>query len=179
MSVAITAQVASIESFAASSQATAPAQAGTQAGQGTGATPEQGLVDFFVKARLDADGQVAQATNSAASSGEMVGKLREFIDRAHQSDVKNHATRLKQKEAAARAETDLATLDTFSVGQSGPVGKFAPLNQYASVQPSVGLHPGPASEPLGRGPGLASQGRLSAMADKMTNDLMESAIHNM
>jgi hypothetical protein len=181
MSVAITAQVP-VESFAASS----PATASPQAGQGTGPTSEQGLVDFFVKARLDAgNGQTAQAANSAASSGDMMGKLREFIEKAHQVDAKNQATRVKQKAAAAQAKTDLATLDTFgsvgqfgSLGQSGSVGQFS-LNRYATIQPAVGLHPGPASESLGRGPGLANPGRLSAMADKMTNELHESAIHHM
>ena len=79
MSVAITAQVP-VESFATPS----PATASPQAGQGTGATTEQGLVDFFAKARLDAgNGQTAEATNSVASSGDMLGKLREFIDKAH------------------------------------------------------------------------------------------------
>jgi hypothetical protein len=187
MSVAITAQVP-IESFATPS----PASASPQAGQGTGATTEQGLVDFFAKARLDA-GQTADAINSVASSGAMLGKLREFIDKAHQVDAKNHATRVKQKAAAAQANIDLATMDTLgslsqfrslgqsgSLAQSGLVGQFTSLNRFASV----GRHPGPASASLGPGPGLegpdvASPGRLSAMADKMTNDLMDSAIYNM
>jgi len=182
MSVAITAQVP-VESFATPS----PATASPQAGQGTGATTEQGLVDFFAKARLDAgNGRAAEATNSVASSGDMLGKLREFIDKAHQVDAKNQATRVKQRAAAAQAKTDLATLDTLGslgqfnpLGQSGSVG-FTSLNRFASV----GRHPGPASAPLGPGPGLASPGvaspgRLSAMADKMTNDLMDSAIHHM
>ena len=179
MSVAITAQVP----VAASS----PETASPQAAQGTGATSEQGLVDFFAKARLDAgNGQTAEATNSVASSGDMLGKLREFIDKAHQVDAKNQATRVKQRAAAAQAKTDLATLDTLGslgqfnpLGQSGSVG-FTSLNRFASV----GRHPGPASASLGPGPGLASPGvaspgRLSAMADKMTNDLMDSAIHHM
>ena len=52
----------------------------------TGTTSEQGLVDFFAKARVDAgNGQVAEATNSVASSGEMLGKLREFVEMAHQT----------------------------------------------------------------------------------------------
>jgi hypothetical protein len=183
MSVAITAQVP-VESFATPS----PATASPQAGQGTGATTEQGLVDFFAKARLDAgNGQTAEATNSVASSGDMLGKLREFIDKAHQVDAKNQATRVKQRAAAAQAKTDLATLDTLGslgqfnpLGQSGSVGQFTSLNRFASV----GRHPGPASASLGPGPGLASPGvaspgRLSAMADKMTNDLMDSAIYNM
>jgi|SRR5215470_5438424 hypothetical protein len=183
MSVAITAQVP-VESFATPS----PATASPQAGQGTGATTEQGLVDFFAKARLDAgNGQTAEATNSVASSGDMLGKLREFIDKAHQVDAKNQATRVKQRAAAAQAKTDLATLDTLGslgqfnpLGQSGSVGQFTSLNRFASV----GRHPGPASASLGPGPGLASPGvtspgRLSAMADKMTNDLMDSAIHHM
>ena len=103
MSVAITAQVP-VESFATPS----PATASPQAGQGTGATTEQGLVDFFAKARLDAgNGQTVEAMNSVASSGDMLGKLREFIDKAHQVDAKNQATRDKQRAAAAQAKTDL------------------------------------------------------------------------
>ena len=55
MSVAITAQVP----VAASSPATASPQAAQ--GPGTGATSEQGLVDFFAKARVDAaNGNVAR-----------------------------------------------------------------------------------------------------------------------
>jgi hypothetical protein len=183
MSVAITAQ-APVESFASS------ATASPQADQGTGATTEKGLVDFFAKAHLDA-GLTEGATNSVAQSGAMIGKLREFIDKAQQSDAKNHATRIKQREAAAQANIDLATMDTLGslgslsqfnpLGQSGSLGQLASLNQFAPVG---GLHPGPASAP---GPGLpglgspdvASPGRLSAMADKMTNDLMDSAIYNM
>ena len=122
MSVAITAQVP-VESFATPS----PASASPRAGQGTGATTEQGLVDFFAKARLDAgNGQTAEPINSVASGGDMLGKLREFIDKAHQVDAKNHATRVKQRAAAAQASIDLATLDTLgslsqfrSLGQSG------------------------------------------------------------
>src|SRR5262245_22348471 len=99
MSVAITAQVP-VESFTASS----PESASPQAGQGTGATTEQGLVDFFVKARLDAgNGQTAQAVNSAASSGEMLGKLRAFIEQTHRVDAENQATRVKRKAAAVQA----------------------------------------------------------------------------
>ena len=57
---------------------------------------------------------------------------------------------------------------------------LASLNRFASV----GLPPGPASASLGRGlnlesPDLESPGRLSAMADKMTDDLMDAAIHHM
>ena len=181
MSVAITAQVP----VAASS----PTTDAPQAGQGPGATSEQGLVDFFAKARVDAgNGQIAEATNSAASSGEMLGKLREFVEKAHQSDAKNQATRAKQRLAAAEAKTDLASLDTLGslgksnslaqfnpLGQSGSVGQFASLNQFTSAS----LPPGPASASLGPGPGLDGKGRLSAMADKMTNDLMDSAIHHM
>ena len=185
MSVAITAQVP-VESFATPS----PATASPQAGQGTGATTEQGLVDFFAKARLDAgNGQTAEAINSVASSGDMLGKLREFIDKAHQVDAKNQATRVKQRAAAAQAKTDLATLDTLgSLGQFNPLGQSGSLAQSGLVGlnrfASVGRHPGPASASLGPGPGLegpdvASPGRLSAMADKMTNDLMDSAIYNM
>src|SRR5215471_10895502 len=123
MSVAITAQ--------APVAASSPEIASPQAAQGTGTTSEQGLVDFFAKARLDAgDGQIAEATNSVASSGAMLGKLREFIDKAHQVDAKNHATRVKQRAAAAQANIDLATLDTLgslsqfrSLGQSGSLGQ--------------------------------------------------------
>ena len=188
MSVAITAQVP-VESFAASS----PATASPQAGQGTGATTEQGLVDFFVKARLDAgNGQTAQAVNSAASSGEMLGKLREFIEQTHRVDAENQATRVKRKAAAVQAKAELAALDTFgSVGQFGPagqfgspsqsgsVGQFTALNRYASVQPAVGLHPGPASEPMGRGLGLGDHGRVFAQSQVLINDLQESTIRNM
>jgi pyruvate/2-oxoglutarate dehydrogenase complex dihydrolipoamide acyltransferase (E2) component len=169
--------------------ASSPPTDSPQATQGTGATSEQGLVDFFAKARVDAaNGHVAEASNSVASSGEMLGKLREFVEKAHQSDAKNHATRAKQRVAAAEAKTELASLDTLGslsklnslaqfnpLGQSGPVGQFASLNQFTSV----GLPPGPASASLGPGPGLEGKGRLSAMADKMTNDLMDSAIHHM
>ena len=181
MSVAITAQ--------APVAASSPPTASPQAAQGTGATSEQGLVDFFAKARVDAaNGNVTEASNSAASSGEMLGKLREFVEKAHQSDATNRATRAKQRVAAAEAKTELASLDTLGslskfnslsqfnpIGQSGSFGQLASLNQFTSV----GLPPGPASASLGPGPGLESKGRLSAMADKMTNDLMDSAIHQM
>lgn len=181
MSVSITAQVPGAESVAASSQTAGP----TQAGQGSGATTEQGLVDYFAKAHLDASGQTA-AANSTASSGEMMGKLREFVERAHHFDARNHATRIKQKEAAAQASTDLAAMDTFgSVGQfgspsrSGSFGQLTSLDRYVSLEPSGGVHPGPASESLGRGPGLADQGRTSAVSDKLVNELQESKIHHM
>jgi hypothetical protein len=181
MTVAITAQVPAA--------ASSPETASPQAGQGTGATSEQGLVDFFAKTRVDvANGNLQEATNSVASSGEMLGKLREFIDKAHQSDAKNQATRARQRVAAAEAKTDLATLDTLGslgkinslsqfnpIGQSGSFGQLASLNQFSSV----GLPPGPASGSLGPGPGLEGKGRVPAMVDKMTNDLMDSAIHNM
>jgi hypothetical protein len=179
--VAITAQVP----VAASS----PATASPQAGQGTGATSEQGLVDFFAKARVDAgNGQMPEATNSVASSGEMLGKLREFVEKAHQSDAKNQATRAKQRVAAAEANIDLASLDTLGslgnfnslaqfnpLGQSGSVGQFTSINRFASL----GRHPGPASASLGPGPGLESNAPVSAMVDKMRNDVMDSAIQNM
>jgi hypothetical protein len=179
MSVAITAQVPV--------DASSPATASPQAGQGTGATSEQGLVDFFAKARVDAgNGQTAEATNSVAWSGEMVGKLREFVAKAHQADAHIKAIRDKRKAAAAEAEIDLASLDTLGslgkfgslaqfnpLGQSGSVGQSASLNQFAST----GLPPGPASASLG--PGLESKSRGSAMVDKMTNDVMDSAIQNM
>ena len=181
MSVAITAQVP----VAASS----PETASPQATQGTGATSEQGLVDFFAKARVDAgNGQIAEATNSAASSGEMLGKLREFIDKAHQADAENRATRAKQRAAAAEANIELASLDTLGplgkfnslaqfnpIGHSGSVGQFASYNGFASF----GLPPGPASASLGPGPGLESNAPPSLMVDKMTNDIMDSAIQHM
>jgi hypothetical protein len=181
MSVAITAQ----PPVAASS----PPTASPQAAPGSGATSEQGLVDFFAQARVDAaNGNVAQASNSAASSGEMLGKLREFVEKAHQSDSANRATRAKQRAAAAEAKIELATLDTLGslskfnslsqfnpIGQSGSFGQLASLNQFSSV----GLPPGPASASLGSGPGLEMKGRLSAAADKMMNDAMDSAIHQM
>jgi len=187
MTVIITAQVPGVESIATSSQAAAP----TQAGQGNGAPNEQGLVDYFAKAHLEAgETQTMQASNSAASSGEMLGKLREFVERANHFDARNHATRIKQKEAAAQATNDLAALDTFgSVGQFGSAGQSGSVSQsgafgtsfdqYASIDPAVGLHPGPASESLGRGPSLSSQVRMNAVADKLINEIMESKIHNM
>jgi hypothetical protein len=179
MSVAITAQ--------APVTVSSPETASPQAAQGTGTTSEQGLVDFFAKARVDAgNGQIAEATNSAASSGEMLGKLREFVEKAHKSDAENKATRARQRAAAAEANIELASLDTLGslgslsqfnpIGQSGSFGQLASLNQFASA----GLPPGPASAPLGpAGPGLEGKGRVSAMADKMTNDLMDSAIQQM
>jgi len=184
MSVAITAQPP-----VAASSPTASPQAAQGAGSGTGATSEQGLVDFFAQARVDAaNGNVAQASNSAATSGEMLGKLREFVEKANQSDSANRATRAKQRVAAAEAKMELASLDTLGslsnlnslsqfspMSQSGSFGQLASLNQFTSV----GLPPGPASASLGPGPGLQGKGRVSAMADKMTNDLMDSAIHQM
>jgi len=179
MSVAITAQVP----VAASS----PETASPQAAQDTGATSEQGLADFFAKARVDAgNGQIAEATNSAASSGEMLGKLREFVEMAHQSDAKIQATRAKRRAAADEAEMDLASLDTL-----GPLGKFNSLAQFnpigqsgsvVSLPPTIvsaGLPPGPASASLGPGPGLESKDRASAMLDKITNEFMDSEIHHM
>jgi hypothetical protein len=181
MSVAITAQ----PPVAASS----PPTASPQAAQGTGATSEQGLVDFFAKARVDAgNGQMPEATNSVASSGEMLGKLREFVEKAHQSDAQNQAAGARRRAAAAEAETDLASLDTLGslgkfnslaqfspLGQSGSVGQFASHNGFAHA----GLPPGPASAPLGPGPGLESNAPVSAMVAKMRNDVMDSAIQNM
>ena len=181
MSVAITAQ--------APVAASSPPTASPQAAQGTGTTSEQGLVDFFAKARVDAgNGQIAEATNSVASSGEMLGKLREFVAMAHRTDANVKAIRDQQRAAAAEAETDLASLDTLGslgkfdslaqfnpLGQSGSVGQLASLNQFASA----GLPPGPASASLGPGPGLESKDRASAIADKVTNDLMDSQIHTM
>jgi len=178
MSVAITAQVP----VAASS----PETASPQAAQGTGATSEQGLVDFFAKARVDAgNGQIAEATNSAASSGEMLGKLREFVEKAYRSDAENRATRAKQRAAAAEADIELASLDTL-----GPLGKFNSLAQFdpighsgsvVTLPPTIvsaGLPPGPASASLGPGRGLESNA-VSAMVAKMRNDVMDSAIQNM
>jgi hypothetical protein len=181
MTVAITAQVPAA--------ASSPEIASPQATQGTGATSEQGLVDFFAKARVDvANGNLQEATNSVASSGEMLGKLREFVEKAHQSDASNRATRDKQRAAAAEAKTDLATLDTLGslskfnslsqfnpIGQSGSFGQLGSLNQFSSV----GLPPGPASASLGPGPGLEGKDRVSATVAKMRNDLMDSAIHSM
>lgn len=185
MSVAITAQ--------APVAASSPPTASPEAAPGTGATSEKGLVDFFAKTRADvANGNLQEATNSVASSGEMIGKLREFIEKANQSDAANRATRAKQRVAAAEAKTELASLDTLGslsnlnslsqfspMGQTGSFGQLASLNQFTPV----GLPPGPASGSLGPGspglPGMQMKGRLSAMADKMTNDLMDSAIHQM
>ena len=181
MSVAITAQ----PPVAAPS----PPTASPQAAQGAGATSEQGLVDFFSKARVDAgNGQIAEATTSVASSGEMLGKLREFVEKSHRADANIKAIRDKQRAAAVEAETDLASLDTLGslgkfnslsqfnpIGQSGSFGQLASLNQFTSV----GLPPGPASESLGSGPGLEGKGRALAMLDKIKNDSMDAAIHNM
>jgi len=166
MSVAITAQ----PPVAASS----PPTASPQAAQGTGATSEQGLVDFFAKARVDAgNGQMPEATNSVASSGEMLGKLREFVEKAHQSDAQNQAAGARRRAAAADT---LGSLAQFSpLGQSGSVGQFASHNGFAHA----GLPPGPASAPLGPGPGLESNAPVSAMVAKMRNDVMDSAIQNM
>jgi hypothetical protein len=189
MSVAITAQAP----VAASSLPIDSSQAAQGTGTGTGATSEQGLVDFFAKARADvASGNLQEATNSVASSGEMLGKLREFVEKANQSDAANRATRAKQRAAAAEAKTELATLDTLGslsnlnslsqfspMSQSGSFGQLASLNQFTPV----GLPPGPASGSFGPGdpggPGLHMKGRLSAMADKMMNDAVDSAIHQM
>jgi len=179
MSVAITAQVP----VTASSPATASPEAGQGTGTGTGATSEQGLVDFFAKARVDAgNGQMPEATNSVASSGEMLGKLREFVEKAHQSDAQNQAAGARRRAAAAEAETDLASLDTLGslaqfspLGQSGSVGQFASHNGFAPA----GLPPGPASASLGPGPGLESNAPVSAMVAKMRNEVMDSAIQNM
>lgn len=182
MSVAITAQAP-----VASSPPTASPEAAQ--GTGTGATSEKGLVDFFAKTRADvANGNLQEATNSVASSGEMLGKLREFLDKAHKSDAANKATKAKQRAAAAEANIELASLDTLGslgniaslsqfnpMGQSGSFGQLASLNQFTSV----GLPPGPASGSLGRGPGLEMKGRGEAMIDKMTNDMTDSAIHRM
>ena len=184
MSVAITAQVP----VAASS----PETASPQAAQGTGATSEQGLVDFFAKARVDAgNGQIEEATNSVASSGEMLGKLREFVEKAYKSDAEVRATRAKQRAAAAEANIELASLDSL-----GPLGKFNSLAQFnpigqsgsvVSLPPTIvsaGLPPGPASEWLGPAVTLPptmvqSNAPVSLMVDKMTNDIMDSAIQHM
>src|SRR5437868_9766032 len=114
MSVAITAQVPVTASSPATASPEAGQGTGTGTGTSTGATSEQGLVDFFAKARVDAaNGNVAEATNSVASSGEMLGKLREFVEKAHQTDAANKASRAKQRAAAAEADIELASLDTL------------------------------------------------------------------
>ena len=133
MSVAITAQAP----VAASSPPTASPQA---AQGGTGATSEQGLVDFFAKARVDvANGNLQEATNSVASSGEMLGKLREFVDKSHQADAANQATRAKQRVAAAEAKVELASLDTL--GSLGNLNSLSQFNPSASLAHSVSLPP--------------------------------------
>jgi hypothetical protein len=185
MSVAITAQ--------APVAASSPATASPQASQGVGATTEQGVADFD-KARVDAgngERQITAATNSAASSGEMIGKLREFIEKSHKTDMANQATRNKQRLAAAEAKTDLATLDTLgTLGKSNSLSQFDPIGQSRSIGASLGqfasagLPPGPAFASLGsglnlEGPGVMGQGRLPAMTAKMTNDLADAAIHRM
>ena len=184
MSVAITAQ-APVESFATSS----PETASPPAAQGTAATSEQGLVEFFAKARVDAgNGQIAEATNSAASSGEMLGKLREFVEKANKTDAEIRATRAKERAAAAEANIELASLDTLgplgkfnSLAQFNPIGHSGSVGQFASHSglASAGLPPGPASAWLGPGPGLESNAPVSAMVAKMRNDAMDSAIQNM
>jgi hypothetical protein len=178
MSVAITAQVPAA--------ASSPATASPQATQAPGATSEQGLVDFFAKARVDVGNtQIAEASNSAASSGEMLGKLREFIEKAHRADAENQATRARQRVAAAEAETDLASRATLgSLGNLNSLAQFNPLGQSGSFGQlngfgSAGLPPGPASASLGPGPGLEMKGLARATVDKMTNDLMDSAIQQM
>lgn len=189
MSVAITAQAP-----VASSPSTDSLQAAQGTGSGTGSTSEQGLVDFFAKTRADvANGNLEEATKSVASSGEMLGKLREFIDKSNQSDASNRATKAKQRAAAAEAKMELASLDTLgslgslgnlsslsrssSIGQSGSFGQLASLNQFNSAS----LPPGPASGPFGGGLGLPGmeKGHGGAMIDKMTNDFTDSAIHQM
>jgi hypothetical protein len=185
MSVAITAQ--------APVAASSPATASPQANQGIGSTTEPGLADFN-KARVDAGNgevQLASATKSVASSGEMIGKLREFIDKSHKTDAMNQATRAKQRLAAAEAKQDLATLDTLgSLGKLNSLSQFNPIGQSGSIGSSLSrfasgaLPPGPASASFGSGlnlesPDLGSPGRLSAMSAKMTDDLMDAAIHRM
>jgi len=182
MSVAITAQAP-----VASLPPTDSPQAAQGTGAGTGATSEQGLADFFAKAHVDAaSGNLQEATNSVASSGEMLGKLREFVEKAHQGDAANRATRARQRAAAAEAKIELGSLDTLgSLGKFNSLSQFHPTSQSGSFgqlgsldgYTTGGLPPGPASEPLG--PALSGKGRVSAMADKMTNDLMDSAIHGM
>jgi hypothetical protein len=181
MSVAITAQVPAA--------ASSPATASPQAAQGPGATSDQGPVDSFAKARVDAgNGLIQEATNSVASSGEMIGKLREFVAKAHQADAQNRATRARQRAAAADAETDLATLDTLgSLGNLSSLAQFSPLGQSGSFGQlpalngfgSSALPPGPASASLGPGPGLQMKSLAQATVDRMTNDLMDSAIQQM
>jgi hypothetical protein len=116
----------------------------------------------------------------------MLGKLREFVEMAHQLDAKNQATRAKQRLAGAEAELDLASLDTLgSLGklnsQFNPIGHSRSFGQLASHDGfgRAGLPPGPASASLGPGPGLDMKDRASAMVDKMTNDAMNTAIHHM
>lgn len=182
MSVAITAQ--------APVSTASPATASPQASEGTTrATTETSAADF-AKARVDVgntETQIAAGTKSVASSGEMIGKLREFIDKANQSDAANRATRAKQRAAAAEAKIELATIDTMgSLGKFNSLSQFSPIGHTGSVgtslnrYASLGLPPGPASASLGSGgPGIEMKGRLSAMADKMTDDLMDSAIQQM
>src|SRR5689334_25401810 len=123
MSVAITAQAP---------VASSPPTESPQAAQGTGATSEQGLVDFFAKTRADvANGNLQEATNSVASSGEMLGKLREFIEKSHHSDSANKATRAKQRADAAEANIELASLDTL-----GSLGNLSSLSQLNQIGPS-------------------------------------------
>ena len=185
MTVAITAQVPP----AASSPSTDSPQATQGTGTGPGATSEQGLVDFFAKTRADvANGNLQEATNSVASSGEMLGKLREFVEKAHKSDAANKATKAKQRAAAAEANIELASLDTawlpWQSCLSLPVQPDRSVRLIRSVclPQSVYLRR-PASRTGVRiawsGPGLEMKGRGVAMIDKMTNDMTDSAIQRM
>jgi hypothetical protein len=187
MSVAITAQAP-----VAALPQTASLEAAQGTGAGTGATREQGLVDFFAQTRADvANGNLQEATKSVASSGEMLGKLREFIEKSSQSDASNRATKVKQRAAAAEAKMELASLDTLgslgdlsSLSQLSPMGRSNSFGQLASLnQFAVGLPPGPASGPSGSPGGLGlpgmEKGRGGAMIDKLTNDVTDSAIHRM
>jgi hypothetical protein len=185
MSVAITAQPP---------VAASPATASPHATQGADATTEPGRAEF-AKARVDASNgetQIAQATNNVASSSAMIGKLREFIDKSHKTDAMNQATRAKQRLEAAQAKIDIGTLDTLgSLGKLNSLSQFNPIGQPGSVGATLNrfgsassLHPGPASASLGsglnlEGPDLQPPGRLSAMSAKMTDDLMDAAIHRM
>ena len=162
MSVAITAQVP----VTASSPATASPKRAKALAPALARPASRGSSTFSPRPAWTPPTETwHEATNSVASSGEMLGKLREFVEKAHQSDAANKATRAKQRAAAAEANIELASLDTLGslgkfnslsqfnpLGHSGSVGQFASHNGFASAS----LPPGPASAPLGPGLGLES-----------------------
>ena len=142
MTVAITAQVPA----AATTPTTASPEAAQGTGSGTGATSEQGLVDFFAKARVDvANGNLQEATNSVASSGEMLGKLREFVDKAHRSDAANRPREPGRGLPPPRRRLSLpASIRLVPSANSTPSPnstQSASLAHSVSLPPSIGFPP--------------------------------------